>query len=139
MQRAPVASTGVTARDLVVGFWGAMQANEWDRAAACLSEDCVVEWPCSGEKILGRVDFAEMQRSYPTRTGRWSFDLHRIVAEGETVVSEVTVTDGEQRARVVAFSEVRDGQVVRQVEYWPMYYDPPEGRGGPTSRGPRIP
>ena len=41
-----------------------------------------------------------MQPRYPTNTGRWSFDVHRIVADGDVVVSEVTVTDGEQAARV---------------------------------------
>ena len=53
-----------------------------------------------------------MQARYPTNTGRWSFDVHRLVADGDTVVSEVTVTDGEQSARVVAFSDIDGEQVV---------------------------
>ena len=89
-------------RELVSAFWEAMQANDWARAAGYLAPDCVIDWPCSGERIVGRTDFAALQASYPTRTGRWSFDVHRLLADGETVVSEVTVTDGEQSARVVA-------------------------------------
>ena len=50
--------------------------------------------------------------------------MHRIVADGDTVVSEVTVTDGEQSARVVAFSDIDRDHIVRQVEYWPTAYDP---------------
>jgi ketosteroid isomerase-like protein len=99
----------------------------------------VVDWPCSGERIVGRDDFAAVQASYPTNTGRWSFDIHRLVNDGSTVVSEVTVTDGEQSARVVAFSEVTDEHIARQVEYWPTAYDPLPGREDLTQRIARVP
>ena len=54
--------------------------------------------------------------------------MHRIVAEGDTVVSEVTVTDGEQAARVVVFSTLVGSQIAHQIEYWPNGYDPGPGR-----------
>jgi hypothetical protein len=85
-----------------------MQANDWTRAASHLAPECAVDWPCSGEQIVGRDNFAAVQARYPTNTGRWSFDVHRLVAGDDTVVSEVTVTDGEQSARVIVFSEVVD-------------------------------
>lgn len=118
----------VSARELVGVFWAAMQDNDWHSAARQLTPDCVIDWPCSGERIVGRDDFVAIQVRYPTDTGKWRFDVHRIVADGSTVVSEVTVTDGEQSALVVAFSEVDGGQIARQVEYWPTSYDPPFGR-----------
>ena len=80
-----------------------------------------------------------MQVTYPSSTGRWQFDIHRLVVGGDTVVSEVTVTDGEQTARLVAFSEIRDGLIVHQVEYWPTPYDPQPGREAFTRPGERIP
>ncbi len=129
----------MTSRALIESFWAAMQANDWERAAGFLAPDVVIDWPCSGEQILGRRDFIALQADYPTGTGRWSFDVHRLLADGDTVVSEVTVTDGEQSARVVAFSEVEEGHVVRQVEYWPTAYEPPPGREGLTRPGERIP
>jgi hypothetical protein len=42
-------------------------------------------------------------------------------------VSEVTVSDGEQSARLVAFSESNHGCISRQVEYWPTPYEPLPG------------
>jgi limonene-1,2-epoxide hydrolase len=126
-------------RDVAESFWAAMQDNDWERAAGHLSENCVIDWPCSGERIVGRDDFAALQARYPTNTGRWSFDVHRIVAEGDVVVSEVTTTDGEQAARVVAFSILADGRIARQVEYWPMPYDPRPGRDDLTQAIARIP
>jgi ketosteroid isomerase-like protein len=129
----------VSSRDVVLSFWSAMQANDWTRAARCMAEDCVVDWPCSGERIVGRSDFASIQASYPTRTGQWSFELHRLIAEGDTVVSEVTVSDGEQSARLVAFSKVGGDRILHQVEYWPTPYDPVPGREHLTRPIERIP
>jgi hypothetical protein len=54
-------------------------------------------------------------------------------------VIEVTASDGDQSARVVAFSRVSEGQIVEQVEYWPAFYDPPPGRERLTRAGPRVP
>jgi hypothetical protein len=116
-----------------------MQANEWDKASAYLAADCVIDWPCSGERIVGRRDFASIQARYHTNTGHWSFEVHRLVADGDVVVSEVTVTDGEQSTRVIAFSELEAGQVVRQIEYWPASYDPLPGREDLTRPIERIP
>ena len=126
-------------RQIVESFWAAMQANDWQRAAGHLAAECVVDWPCSGERIVGRDDFVEIQARYPTRTGHWSFDIHRIVADGDTVASEVTVTDGEQTARVVAFSVLEGEHIVHQIEYWPTAYDPPPGRQDLTRPTTRVP
>ena len=109
------------------------------RLYARVTEDCVVDWPCSGERIVGRENFAAIQAEYPTDTGRWSFDVHRIVAEDDVAVSEVTVTDGEQSARVVAFSIFDGSQIAHQLEYWPMAYDPQPGREHLTQSIARIP
>jgi limonene-1,2-epoxide hydrolase len=125
--------------EVVSAFWDAMQANDWHRAATYLAPDCVIDWPCSGERIVGRTDFAAVQARYPTKTGRWSFDVHRLVADGDVVVSEVTVSDGQQSARVVAFSELAHGQIVRQTEYWPVSYDPLPGREDLTRPIDRVP
>ena len=120
-------------------FWAAMAANDWRDAARHLSPECVIDWPCTGERIVGRDDFAAVQARYPTNTGRWEFDVHRIVADGDTVVSEVTVTDGEQSARTVVFSDIDGDQIVRQVEYWPTADEPAPGRRDLTRPTERIP
>lgn len=124
---------------VVERFWSAMQANDWRAAAALFVEDIVVDWPCSGERIVGRADYVALQERYPTSTGRWWFDVHRIVADRGTAVSEVTVTDGVQSARVIAFSEVVEDRIVRQVEYWPAAYEPPPDRADLVTRIPPVP
>ena len=55
------------------------------------------------------------------------------------MVSEVTVSDGEQSARVVAFSDLDGDHVIHQVEYWPTADDPLPGREDLTRPTERIP
>jgi hypothetical protein len=83
-----------------------MQDNDWRRAAA--HERLRHRLAVPGERIVGRDGFVAVLERYPTNTGRWTFDVHRVVAEEDVAVSEVTVTDGEQAARVVAVS-ILDG------------------------------
>lgn len=128
-----------TARGLIERFWQAMQANDWKAAAAVMSPDCVIDWPCSGERIVGPGNYAAIQERYPSATGAWRFDVHRIVVEGDTAVSEATVTDGEQSARVVAFATVVNDRIAAMTEYWPAYYEPPHDRDGLTVPGDRVP
>jgi limonene-1,2-epoxide hydrolase len=129
----------MSSRRIVESFWAAMQDNDWEHAASHLTENCVIDWPCSGERIVGRNDFVAVQARYPTNTGHWSFDVHRIVAEGNVAVSEVTATDGEQAARVIAFSVLDDRRIAHQIEYWPMPYQPSPGRDDLTQAIARIP
>lgn len=123
----------------MASFWAAMQANDWQAAASHLASDCIIDWPCSGERIVGRDDFVQIQVRYPTNTGHWHFDVHQLITDGEIAVSEVTVTDGEQSARLIAFSTVSGEQIVRQVEYWPSAYDPLPGREDLTRRIDPVP
>ena len=116
----------MTTGEIVESFWAAMTANDWERAAAHLADGAVVDWPCSGERIARR-NFAEIQARYPA-AGKWRFDLHRLVVDGEVAVTELTVTDGEQSARAIVFSEVAGDRIIRQVEYWPEAYEPPAWR-----------
>jgi len=124
---------------VVSQFWAAMQRNDWATAADLFVPEIEIDWPCSGERIVGRANFVAIQERYPTTTGRWVFDIHRLVTEGQTTASEVTVTDGVQSARVIAFSDVADGRIVRHVEYWPTAYEPPTNRADLVERIPPVP
>ena len=78
-------------REVVESFWSAMIANDWERAAAHLADECVVDWPCSGERIARR-HFAEIQARYPA-AAKWRFDVHRLIAEGDVAVERGLSTD----------------------------------------------
>jgi ketosteroid isomerase-like protein len=121
-------------RRIVTRFWTLMQTNDWDAAAALFDEGYVLDWPQSGERIVGRANFVAVNAHYPA-AGRWQFTLERLVVEGELAVSDVVVTDGAATGRAITFSTVRDGRIVRQVEYWPDPFDAPAWRAAWVQHG----
>ena len=58
----------------------------------------------------------------------WRFRVNRLVAGGTEVVTQVSVTDGQQHAEAVSFFTVVDGRITRLVEYWPEPFAPAENR-----------
>lgn len=114
-------------REVVLNFWAAMGTNDFRAASEWLSDDYVGLWPQSGERIVGRANFVEINTNYPAH-GPWEFEVRRIVAEHQEVVTDVSVRDGTTTAEVISFHSVRDGRICRQLEYWPDPYDPPSWR-----------
>ncbi len=110
-------------KQIVERYWEVMNSNNFRAAAELFHEDYLLEWPQSGERIRGRENFAAVNENYPA-AGRWVFTVHRILADGNEVVSEVTVTDGAVTARVITFSTVRDGKIIAQTEYYPDSFAP---------------
>ena len=110
-------------KQIVQSFWAAMQTNDFQRAAELLHDDYILDWPQSGERIRGRANFVAINTNYPAH-GRWEFTVHRILAEENQVVSDVGVTDGVNRARVITFSTIREGKIWRQTEFWPDPFAP---------------
>jgi len=121
------------AKELVGQFWAAMHANDFAAAGELLHDDFLLDWPQSGERIRGRANFVAVNANYPA-AGRWRVTLDRLVAEGDEVVSQVTVTDGVLLARAITFTTVRDGRLWRQTEYWPDPFTAPAWRAQWTER-----
>lgn len=113
--------------ELVERFWERMQSNDFGWAAQLLSDDIAIDWPQSGERIRGRAAFAAVQDEYPSH-GSWQFSVHRVVGNDVAAVSDVSITDGVQRARAISFFTVRDGQITAMREFWPEPFDPPANR-----------
>lgn len=117
----------MTPKEIVERFWEVMGTNDFAAASQLLTQDYEGHWPQSGEMIRGRENFAAINTAYPAK-GPWQFTIHRLVAEGDSVVSDVTVTDSDLVATVVSFHTVRGEQIARQVEYWPDPYEAPAWR-----------
>jgi ketosteroid isomerase-like protein len=109
------------AREIVDEFWRLMATNDFHSVGTVLSDEFVLEWPQSNERIRGRGDFAAVNAEYPAH-GRWKFSVNRLVASEVEVVSDVTVTDGVQTARAISFFTIANGKITHLVEYWPEPY-----------------
>jgi len=114
-------------RQFIEQFWQAMNTNDWSAASALLHEECVLEYPQSGERFRGREAFIALNGKYPV-VGPWRFDVQRIIAEEREAVSAVTVTAPTITALVVSFFEVRDSTIWHITEYWPEAFDAPTWR-----------
>src|SRR5688572_3878751 len=114
-------------KQIVEGFWAAMQTNDFKAAGKFLHDAYILEWPQSGERIRGRANFVAVNEHYPAH-GRWEFTIHRIIAEGDEVVSDVNVTDGAITGRVISFFSVHAGKILQQSEFWPDPYAPADWR-----------
>ncbi|HFG1933558.1 TPA: nuclear transport factor 2 family protein [Vibrio cholerae] len=108
----------MNSKDVVLSFWNAMKTNDFAKACEWLSLDFEGFWPQSGELILGRENFVAINAHYPAN-GHWLFDIHSVVCEGDSVVTDVSITDGVQKARAITFHTVENGLIIKQKEFWP--------------------
>jgi len=113
--------------ETVKRFWELMASNDFRSVGEVLSDDFVLDWPQSGERIRGRDNYAAMNREYPAH-GPWTFTINRLLEDGDQAVSDVTVSDGVQVARAISFFEITEGKIVRMVEYWPDPFDALDAR-----------
>jgi limonene-1,2-epoxide hydrolase len=115
------------AKDVVIAYWLAMESNDFYAAARWLAEDFECYWPQSNELIVGRENFAALNTAYPSE-GQWRFTIERIVQEGNQVVTDVVISDGQREDRALTFHTVENGLIRRQTEYWPERYEAPAWR-----------
>ena len=120
-------SSSFSAESVVRHFWELMSSNDFASVGEVLADSFVAEWPQSNERIRGRSNYAHINSEYPAH-GRWVFTLHQLVASDEQVVTEVSITDGVQRARAISFFTVEKGKITRMLEYWPEDYPAPANR-----------
>ena len=110
---------------VVEQLWQLFDAFDFEAAGQLVSDDFVCEWPQSRERIRGRENFVALNATYP---GRWRTHIERIVACGDTVVTDVALSSGDESARAVSFFEMRDGKIVKETDYWPEPYAAPASR-----------
>ncbi|MFD3699395.1 nuclear transport factor 2 family protein [Streptomyces sp. NPDC058646] len=103
---------------LVARLWERIEARDWDGVAGLIAEDAVIEWPVSGERIVGRANFIAVNSSDDGYSDERSVELLRIVADGDLVVTEVEMPQDHVLYRAVSLWTVRDGEVVAAREYW---------------------
>ena len=114
-------------RDVVERYWQTMNTNDFRAVGELLDDDFMLDYPQSGERIRGRERNALVNERYPS-PGPWSFQVERILADGDCAVTDVQVRGAEVEARVISFFELRDGRILRLTEYWPEPFTGPEWR-----------
>ncbi len=111
-------------KEVVLSFWDAMKENDFVKASRYLSLDFEGFWPQSNELIVGRDNFISINSNYPAN-GTWEFEVHSVVCDCEVVVTDVSISDGLQKARAITFHTVENELIIEQKEFWP---DPMEAK-----------
>jgi ketosteroid isomerase-like protein len=102
--------------------------NRGDRAALdkVFTEDAVIEWPQSGERINGGQNRREIYSRFPSLP---KVTPRRITGSGDLWVLEASLDygDGEPFQCVFVF-EMRDGKIAKEAGYWSKPFPAPDWR-----------
>ena len=105
--------------------WAASDAGDFEAEHDIYSEDAVLDYPQSGERIRGRHNIREGRRAQPNEK---RFSIRRIVGEGELWVSEITLTYDDVPPYVVSVMEFGEGSVVHETQYFSEPFEPGPSR-----------
>jgi hypothetical protein len=88
-------------------------------------EDVELDFPQSGERIVGVANLRAMREAYP---GRLTFAIQRMRGRGDLWVTEGIITYDGRPMRTVTIMEFREGKVGRETIYFGEPWEPPAWR-----------
>jgi hypothetical protein len=104
----------------------ALYAGRVDEAATAIAEDAVVEWPQSGERMVGKQACTMVYKNYPG--GSPAYQLRRIRGGGDLFVLEATGRYGADTVYTTSIVEFRDGLIAKQTDYFANPFEAPAWR-----------
>ena len=110
-------------RGLIEAYWRAANARDWDAFGLLLHPEVVYEVPQTRERVRGREDYLEFNRTWP---GDWRAEVVELMVDGAKGLSVIDFqVDGESMTGISLF-ETSGGLVTRITDWWPSPYDPPQ-------------
>jgi hypothetical protein len=92
-----------------------MEARDWAGVGACVAPDVVIDWPHTGERIVGRDNYVAVNREYPEG---WHIRIERVLADHTGAVAVVRVDHPPHSFICVGVYEVAGQLIARGTEYW---------------------
>src|SRR5215475_10052370 len=111
--------------------WNASDAGDFDVEHDIYSEDAVLDYPQSGERIRGRHNIGESRFVQPNRK---RFSVRRIVGGGDLWVTEFTLSYDDIPSYAVSIMEFRDGLVAHETQYFADEFEPAPSRAHLVAR-----
>jgi len=111
---------------VVDALWQALYRKDWDEVASHMAEDGHYEdVPAPDPGATGPENVVKRLRIGLDAVARFEHDVHRVIAEGKSVVVEHTETwhfeSGEKVVNhFVTIHELRDGKVTLWRDYWDL-------------------
>ena len=106
-------------------YWEATVALDLERIHEIYHDDVVVEFPQSGERILGKKNIYELRAHYPAKL---SFKILRTRGERNLWITELIITYDGRPVYVVTVMEFKEGKIAHETHYYADPFEPPEWR-----------
>lgn len=104
----------------------ALFAGDVDGSMEPVADDAVVEWPQSGERIVGRQACSLVYKNYPG--GSPAYEVRRITGSGDLFVVEAVGQYGADTSYMTSIIEFRNGKIVKQTDYFASPFEAPAWR-----------
>jgi len=116
----------VSGREVVERLIATINAKNVDGMDELFHEDAVMEWPQSGERIVGGDNRRGVYHAFPTLP---TITPRRMTGEGDLWIAEASLDygDGTEFLTVFIF-ELRDGKIAKETAYWSQPFPAPEWR-----------
>lgn len=88
-------------------------------------DDAVMDWPQSGEKVVGAENRRGIYHAFPVLP---TITPRRLISDGDLVVAEATLEYGGPAYKTVFIFEFKDGKIARETAYWSESFDAPDWR-----------
>jgi ketosteroid isomerase-like protein len=109
-----------------------LNTRDLDLFHAQFHEDAVMEYPQSGERIVGGENRRAVYGAFP---GLPTVKPRRIVVSGDLAVVEARLDYGDGGDwRAVFVFELRDGKIARETAYWTQPFEAADWRAGWVER-----
>lgn len=88
-------------------------------------DDAVMDWPQSGEKVLGAENRRGIYHAFPKLP---TITPRRMVSDGDLVVAEAHLDYGGPAYETVFIFEFSDGKIAKETAYWSESFEAPAWR-----------
>ena len=112
-------------RRALLRHWAASDVNDFEAEHDVYRDDAVLDYPQSGERILGR---RHIQASREAQPNDKRFTVRRIVGSGDLWISELVLTYDGEPFYVVSIMEFEQDQVIRETQYFGEPFAPGPSR-----------
>lgn len=110
----------------------AIESGDFERAAAFVHHDVVMEWPQSGERFVGIQNALGAMSA--TEVKPEPLGAPRVVGSGPVWVAMMPLRYGDEISQYVGVYELEDGKLRRTTEFWGAPFPPSEARAAFTER-----
>ena len=95
--------------------WAASDANDFEAEHQIYRDDAVLDYPQSGERIVGRQNIQSSRAAQPNQK---RFSVRRIIGAGNLWITEYVLTYDGVPSYTVSIMEFVDGKVARETQYF---------------------